>query len=258
MIAHDHTAGYGTSCTWACHAAKHITDLGDDRAPLAVGTLILAPFSGTLRNYVRSESPVLYIAQLQSTENPSIIYETMHLSRFQTPGYVPIDGVIGWTGGARGAVGSGQADGPHLHENLIVNGKLTPIAELYSQYASVGPVTPALPPEENMSFSLVPIANSTVAGEVDIVSLITGKRVMVQSSYHLGLLSRLKANNYNDPMLGPEIDICMGYLQTINPVPVVAPPVIPPISISPDSIEAGVKAALATAELSSTGKVTFP
>lgn len=96
--------------------------------------------------------------------------------------------------------------------------------------------------EDEMGFSFVKDAQAVT---VFVVSLVSGNRAAIQSEYHMGLLQRLKANDGSDPMLQAELDICKGYLVAINPPPVVVAPTIPPITISPDSIEAGVKAAFA-------------
>jgi hypothetical protein len=78
------------------------------------------------------------------------------------------------------------------------------------------PVVPPPPKEKNMSYSIVPIANSD---EIHLVSLITGIRIHIESPYHLTLLNRVKKNDVNDQMLLVEIDIVRGYLTAINPPP---------------------------------------
>lgn len=135
------------SCDWTCHAAKHEADLGDD-FPMAVGTPIPAPFPGTLANEIRQESPVLYIARITSDVNPSVVVEFMHLSKFNAGQHYGAGETIGWSGGAKGAVGSGQADGPHLHVNAVVNGALEPIRSILD--------LPLNPTEDGMFLALDP------------------------------------------------------------------------------------------------------
>jgi hypothetical protein len=134
-------AGLPVTCTWQCHINHHNSDLGDDSGA-SVGTPIRAPFNGTLRNVIRQESPVLYIAFLTSDDDPSLECEVMHLSRFAPAGHYLEGQTMGWSGGAVGAVGSGHATGPHIHINAVVNGVLTPWGNVLSQFASVG--TPVL------------------------------------------------------------------------------------------------------------------
>lgn len=132
------------SCTWACHVAARNPDLGDDFLWKA-GTPIPAPFSGTVTNQVRQESPVLYIARITSDANPNVQVEFMHLSKFAPAGHYAAGQVMGWSGGVKGAVGSGHATGPHLHVNAVVGGKLTPIRNILTEFASVGPITTITP-----------------------------------------------------------------------------------------------------------------
>lgn len=128
------------TCTWACHVEAHNSDLGDDFA-WSVGTPIPAPFNGTVTNQIRQESPVLYITRITSDANPSVQVEFMHLSKFAPAGHYKAGQTIGWSGGKVGAVGSGHATGPHLHVNAVVAGKLTPIRNILSEFASVGTTT---------------------------------------------------------------------------------------------------------------------
>jgi len=94
----------------------------------------------------------------------------------------------------------------------------------YIDFAAFGPVpafADAVPfeteqpePEEDMTFSIVPISGSK---EIHAMSLITGGRVHIQSMPHLGLLQRVKKNDNNDPMLPGELEIVRGYLTALNP-----------------------------------------
>jgi hypothetical protein len=154
---HDYLADAKVTCSWTCHIQKHISDLGVDTVS-PNGTPILASFDGVLRNRIRPEPkgfPSLYIAYLDSDEAVGMSFEHMHLSKFATEGHYTMGQVIGWSGGARGEAGAGQAQGAHLHRNAVVAGKLVPVSQIFSQFASVGPVTPVTDPsteEEDMRY----------------------------------------------------------------------------------------------------------
>lgn len=64
--------------------------------------------------------------------------------------------------------------------------------------------------------SIIPLANSD---DIDLFSLATGKRVRIQSPYHVQLIQRAQRNNDNDEMLSGELDIVATYIATVNPPP---------------------------------------
>jgi hypothetical protein len=131
-------AGVYCTQTWAQHIANGITDHGDDLA-FGVGTPILAPFSGTVRNHARPESApfqALYITTITSDADPSVSMEYMHLSQFVPEGHYAEGATIGLSGGAYRALGSGHATGPHVHVNSIINGVIRPYTDAFASFAS--------------------------------------------------------------------------------------------------------------------------
>lgn len=70
-------------------------------------------------------------------------------------------------------------------------------------------------PEEDMSFSLIPL----VGGDIVIVSLNTGIRARVGSPDHVGFLARVQKNKNDDQMYGAEVEIAQAYIQGVNPPP---------------------------------------
>jgi hypothetical protein len=90
----------------------------------------------------------------------------------------------------------------------------TPVKE-WDEMASPEEIRTLIREELNRSgevFSLVPVGDG-----IDVFSLITGTRIRVANTYHLGLLRRARANNGDDLMLAVELDIVKGYLQGIHP-----------------------------------------
>lgn len=192
------------TCSWTCHENAHNSDLGTDFR-FGVGTPIRAPFNGTLRNIVRRESPNLYIAEIFSDEHPNVGAEYMHLSKFAKPGHYLEKQVIGYSGGAKGAVGSGHATGPHIHANGIVNRHLVPFNSLFSEFASVGPVIPIVNPAWEADMKLIHVAASGKTPETfdlvtdydhievthpvaSIVAFITGPGIEVKTPANRGLI----------------------------------------------------------------------
>jgi hypothetical protein len=177
------------TCDWACHVANHNSDLGTDLG-CTVGTPIIAAFAGTLSNGTRQEPApfkALYIAILRSDVYPNLSFEHMHLSRFAPPGHYNAGDVIGWTGGARFALGSGQATGPHLHVNAIINGHLAPIYQAFTEFASIN-VTPLINGGEDMARIIV----ITDGPEQNVTYLIAGGRLsLIQPLDQVALASAL-------------------------------------------------------------------
>lgn len=103
------------------------------------------------------------------------------------------------------------------------------------------PSATLIPKEDAMSFSLVKDAKSAT---IWVVSLDTGNYAGVQSPYHVTLLSRVKSNMANDPMLQVELDIVRAYLAAIFPEqkPVQLPPPLSDEQL--DGIAAKVAASL--------------
>jgi murein DD-endopeptidase MepM/ murein hydrolase activator NlpD len=148
---------------------------------------------------------------------------------------------------------TGDVTGPHVHTAAMTKHLNKPTS--FDGYAYINARLAPSTEDDSMSFALVQDAQT---GGTRVVSLISGNYATVQSTYHLGLLQRVKVNMGGDPMLVGELDIVKGYLAAINPALTVATPVIPPISVSSDDIKTGVEAAFEGALISSTGKVAFP
>lgn len=102
--------------------------------------------------------------------------------------------------------------------------KLLP-SQIRTSFAGGGAVpitdpTNPIPLEESMSYSIVKDAKSATQW---VVSLNTGLKAGISSTYHTELLQRVKDNKGADPMLAGEVDIVRAYLAAINPVTPVAP-----------------------------------
>lgn len=107
--------------------ATHVHE-GDDIG-VPVGTTIYAAHDGTIVS-ARTHSGYGYAVYIRHSDGLETRYG--HLSKF-SPGLesstdnreIPIKAgqVIGWSGGARGAVGAGDSTGPHLHYEVRRNGR---------------------------------------------------------------------------------------------------------------------------------------
>ena len=111
------------SCDDACH--KRRGSLGGTDYAVGVGTPVYAMFSGMARYRVAGTGG--WTITIDRDGNPHR-GETMHLSRangFVLGGashHVTESDLIAWSGGVKGAPGSGSASGPHLHAHVYVNG----------------------------------------------------------------------------------------------------------------------------------------
>lgn len=125
----DQFARYQISCNWECHIARGSS--GGTDYIMNVGTVIPASFDGMLTN----RPPVQYpgsgnVAIL--TRNDGLAFYHLHLSRFVLPGPVREGATIGYSGGAVGAVGSGQSTGPHLHINAYIGEQIRDVHDFYT------------------------------------------------------------------------------------------------------------------------------
>lgn len=71
------------------------------------------------------------------------------------------------------------------------------------------------------TFSAVSIIPVVSDGGIYLYSAVTGRRVHIQSPYHVTLVQRAIKNNSNDGMLSAELDIVSAYITAVNP-PVMA------------------------------------
>lgn len=108
---------YPISANWSAHLRRGSRG-GTDYA-MAVGTPLRAAHSGTV-TVTRYGGTGGYIASLHTTYG---IVRYLHCSRFAvTNGKQVVAGeVIAYSGGRRGALGSGASTGPHLHIDIIIN-----------------------------------------------------------------------------------------------------------------------------------------
>ena len=99
---------------WAEHRARGSAG-GVDYA-VGVGTPILAPTDGQVSNIAYNGTGG-HTVNLVSPNG----YKTqfMHCSQFVSEGWYAQGSVIGYTGGAKGADGSGSSTGPHCHVHII-------------------------------------------------------------------------------------------------------------------------------------------
>lgn len=110
-------AGMKINDTFQGHKDRGSQSPGVDfNAP--VGTPIISPVSGTA-----SENPSGGAAgyMVTVTDANGYKHQFMHLSKFAGVNGKQIKAgqLIGYSGGARGAVGAGSSTGPHIHYNII-------------------------------------------------------------------------------------------------------------------------------------------
>jgi murein DD-endopeptidase MepM/ murein hydrolase activator NlpD len=72
------------------------------------------------------------------TRSDGLAFYHLHLSRFVTPGAVKEGDIIGYSGGAKGAPGSGSSTGPHLHVNAYLHGVVRDIHDFFTTTAGNG------------------------------------------------------------------------------------------------------------------------
>jgi Membrane proteins related to metalloendopeptidases len=106
-------SSYRITATWADHIARG--SLGGIDYGTPVGTPIPACSSGIVSFDVEGTGG--NTATLTRSNGTKTQY--MHLSKFGTPGAVSEGDIIGLTGGAVGAPGSGNSTGPHCHVHDI-------------------------------------------------------------------------------------------------------------------------------------------
>lgn len=87
--------------------------------PVPVGTPILAPFSGlvTTRQGEDGGNEVILVS-------PGLTVWFFHCSKFGKTGNVRMGDIIGFSGGKKGADGSGTSTGPHVHVGASRTGKI--------------------------------------------------------------------------------------------------------------------------------------
>jgi len=110
-------AGYPITDDWAAHRARG--SLGGVDYGTPVGTPIHAPVAGSVRFHAGNGSGG-YIISLSLSDSPGYVMEFLHCSGFNGSNRsVKAGELLGYTGGARGAAGSGSSTGPHVHVHLV-------------------------------------------------------------------------------------------------------------------------------------------
>ena len=110
-------AGYPISDDWAAHRARG--SLGGTDWATPVGTPIYAPNPGEVR-YEYGNGSGGYIISLSLANSPGYVLQFLHCSAFAGSNrYVSEGELIGYTGGAKNAPGSGSSTGAHVHVHLV-------------------------------------------------------------------------------------------------------------------------------------------
>lgn len=115
----NYLSQYTISDNWAAHIKRG--SLGGVDFMCHVGTPILAPTNGIVKQIVGTGTGGWYV---QLWHEDGSRDEFLHLSKFGAKGKVKQGDIIGYSGGVKGAPGSGSSTGAHVHWHLILrNGK---------------------------------------------------------------------------------------------------------------------------------------
>lgn len=155
-------AKWRISCDWECHLARGSAG-GIDYA-VSNGTPIRAAFAGALRNRTTGN---LYTAILTADHNPKLGFYHLHLSRYAPSGHYNEGDIIGWTGGIKGAVGSGTSTGPHLHVNAYLSGVIRNVTDFFSGTAGLDPQPLPITGEPTMEYTII---RNTATGQGALVA----------------------------------------------------------------------------------------
>lgn len=110
-------ARFNISDDWAAHRARG--SLGGTDWSTPVGTPIYAPNPGQV-TYEYGKGSGGYFISLALANSPGYVMQFLHCSAFEGGNrYVAEGELIGYTGGAKGAPGSGSSTGPHVHVHLV-------------------------------------------------------------------------------------------------------------------------------------------
>jgi len=142
-------AKWPVSCDWKCHRDRG--SLGGIDYPVGVGSIIRAPIGGNLHNIPLNGGNGNTAVLTYNGDGDRL--EFLHLSRFTPARNGVREGeIIGYTGGAKGTVGSGNSTGPHLHVHAVVNGRRINWLSLLSGGAGGGGVITI--PEESENYDM--------------------------------------------------------------------------------------------------------
>jgi len=209
---------------WAGHRARGSAGGHDIRryadVALAQGTPVIAAFDGEVTNRVSAASPSsLYTAVLKADHDPMLGFYHLHLSRFVgAPGakwHAKEGDVIGYSGGARGALGSGTSGGLHLHVNAYYGQQIRSVFDFFKDAvtSTVGQiklvngggtsVTPAGSPGKVIPAAEI-IPEGTFMRIINIqgggIKLVTEVGIAhLQAPSHVALFERLQKASDPDP-----------------------------------------------------------
>ncbi len=109
-------SGYSITCSWECHRARG--SAGGIDFGMGVGTALPACGAGTVQN-IAYNGNAGHTVTIHHGEGWRSQY--LHLSQFALANntYVCAGTVVGYSGGAAGAPGSGSSTGPHLHWHML-------------------------------------------------------------------------------------------------------------------------------------------
>ncbi|MFM7008786.1 MAG: peptidoglycan DD-metalloendopeptidase family protein [Betaproteobacteria bacterium] len=152
------SSGKSMEGSWAEHRARG--SLGGIDWAVGVGSKIIAPTNGRVENIPNNGTGGNTVTFWHEDGGLGKGWrdQFMHLSKFVKPGHYKAGDVIGYSGGAKGAPGSGSSTGPHIHWHLIdPKGRRVPP---YDHFTSA-PVKPATTPVKTVA----ELADAVLRGE---------------------------------------------------------------------------------------------
>lgn len=150
------------TCDHKCHLRRG--SLGGEDWAIPVGTPLYAPVSGTYRYHRAGTGGYTFTGIPADARLKGITFQAMHNSRayqltLDGPARYIVEGhLLGWSGGAYGAPGSGSSTGPHTHQHGTLNGKRIPMTEAVKwmrSQISTAPTKPSRQAETETDMRLV-------------------------------------------------------------------------------------------------------
>lgn len=128
MAKYNYLTKYQKGDNWQTHRNRRPPSLGGDDFKMKVGTPIYAHFDGKFKRKLFNGTG----GHTGVIEGKNVSMEYMHLSKFVAThnSNVKMGDLIAYSGGAKGAPGSGSSTGPHLHIHGIKNGVRVPYTNL--------------------------------------------------------------------------------------------------------------------------------
>jgi len=240
------------TCDQACHLARGSLG-GEDRYHLA-GSPVLVPWDAVVTYGMYNDGASF----VQFKYPHGWAHQLIHV---QGDGRVPqwseqaAGTRVALSDGRPGTFGAGTSDGAHMHfQGHDQAGRRIPWRDVPPPPGAASlTAKPLIVPDQEdqtMTFSFVPVVDGD---GIDVVSLVTGDRIHVANTYHLGLLRRARKNDGDDPMLAAELEIVRGYLTAVNDLKVDGQALADALAkvdlgkITPDQVRAAVTAAIADA-----------